>query len=267
MMPLLETGLFLSGAIPLALALRANRRTSLLHALLWATAAWLAWSAVTAARATTASPGAALAPWRYLALALSGCAGVAVLGARRPGAAAWHFVVAGLLAVLLLPLAEGWIVGTPLHLSEVFLLCLGGTLGISALNYLPTGLAPAAILFGLGCIGEVRALDTPESYAARSSWWIGLTPWVAILALRWRRPTTSEFDRLWRDYRDRFGFVWGQRLREQFNHAARHAGWPVVLRWQGIRLAPGAALPEAQQQEAMLATLRALMKRFLEPAS
>jgi len=37
-----------------------------------------------------------------------GCAGVAVLGARRPGMTAWNFVVAGLLAVLLLPVARDW---------------------------------------------------------------------------------------------------------------------------------------------------------------
>ena len=53
----------------------------------------------------------------YVALALTGCVAVAVLGARRPGAAAWNLVVGGLLVVLLLPLAEGALIGTPIHLG------------------------------------------------------------------------------------------------------------------------------------------------------
>jgi hypothetical protein len=47
---------------------------------------------------------------RYLALCLTGCVGVAVLGARRPGVGAWDFVLLGLLAVLLL-VAGGAVAG------------------------------------------------------------------------------------------------------------------------------------------------------------
>ena len=78
--------------------------------------AWLVWS--TALWHPTVS-------WRYTALCLTGCAGVAVLGARRPGVAAWHFVPLGLLAVLLMPLAEGW---GHLQLSPVRAGFLGATL-------------------------------------------------------------------------------------------------------------------------------------------
>ena len=54
---------------------------------MWAGGAWAAWVA------TTWAPGPLAT---YLALCLSACAGVAVLGARRPGVTAWNFVVAGL---------------------------------------------------------------------------------------------------------------------------------------------------------------------------
>jgi hypothetical protein len=76
-----------------------------------------------------------------------------------------------------------------------------------------------------------------------------------------RKPGTArtEFDRLWLAYRDRFGFVWGQRMREQFNRAAHHAGWPVVLRWGGLHTTATEAAPDPA---AMLATLRAVLKRF-----
>src|SRR5262249_60610372 len=92
--------------------------------------------------------------------------------------------------------------------------------------------------------------------------WLRLVRWIGFVAMRGRVRAASQFDRLWLEFRDRFGLVWGQRLREQFNSSARHAGWPVVLRWQGLRLVPGAALPAPEAHTEMLATLTALMKRF-----
>ncbi len=91
--------LLLTGFYPLWRAWRANRRTTLRHAIGWSAAAWTAWVG-----AAGLGPDTELA--RYLALALTGCAGVAVLGARRPIVAAWNFVVASLLVVLLWPVVE-----------------------------------------------------------------------------------------------------------------------------------------------------------------
>src|SRR5262245_14048102 len=108
--------LYLTSACPLWLAWRRNRQTSLRHALIWARVAWMAWGVVLAL-AIWWGPDALLAP-RYLATALVACAGVAVLGARQPGATAWNFVVLGLLAVLAWPVIEasgvrgGWQLGT-----------------------------------------------------------------------------------------------------------------------------------------------------------
>ena len=67
--------------------------------------------------ATAAWPGSRVAALGYTALSLTGCAGVAVLGARRPGVGPWNFVLLGLLAVMLLPLAEGLLSRGALHLA------------------------------------------------------------------------------------------------------------------------------------------------------
>jgi hypothetical protein len=93
-----------------------------------------------------------------------------------------------------------------------------------------------------------------------------LSPWAAWIC--WRRPRTgsSEFDRLWLDFRDRYGLFWSQRVREQFNHAAQHAGWVVRLAWRGLHRTSQAAIAPADQS-AMLETLRKALQRFTTPAS
>ena len=75
-MPALFLALFLVGLYPLLRAWWANRRTSLLQGLNWMLAAWLAWIlTVLFSEPSGTSP---LDATRYLALCLTGCAGVAV---------------------------------------------------------------------------------------------------------------------------------------------------------------------------------------------
>src|SRR5262249_14364415 len=129
----------LTGFYPLARALAANRSTTLRPT--------LAWAAATQAALAAAALDPASRTLSYLALCLGGCAGVAVLGARRPGVGAWNFVLGGLLAVLLLPVATG--LGTP-RLEPAHLIFLGATLTVGLLNYLPTRIGVAAVLAGTG---------------------------------------------------------------------------------------------------------------------
>jgi hypothetical protein len=257
--------LFLPTAWPLWHAWQANRSWSLLAAVNWALSAWTVWGLVLLALATPGSPFVPVL--RYLALCVTGCAGVAVLGARRPGVTAWNFVVVGLLAVLLLPVVEGALRGSGLNLDAFRYVFLSAMVAVGVLNYLPTRLAAAALLTLLGCAHEVwRLIEAAPLAGARevavTGLWLVLVPWTGWVAVRGQAPPASEFDQIWLGFRDRFGLVWGQRLREQFNRSAAHAGWPVILRWQGLRLRPGAALPDLQTQTAMVATLRALLKRF-----
>src|SRR2546423_15418841 len=106
-----------SAAIPLAVAWRANRGWTIRHALAWGWLAWLAWL------------GFAWHPCgetAYATLTFTGAAGVAVLGARRPGIAAWNFIVASLLIVLWLGWAEGLVDGSGLELGSVRLGVVAG---------------------------------------------------------------------------------------------------------------------------------------------
>src|SRR5438128_1202792 len=115
-------GALLTAAYPLLRMVLSNLHTTLRQATLWAGAAWGCWLLVFLA-AARGEKNVFLG--RHLALALTGCAGVAVLGARRPGVRAWNFVVCGLLAVLLLPMVEG--LGRP-RPEPAYLVFLAGTL-------------------------------------------------------------------------------------------------------------------------------------------
>jgi hypothetical protein len=240
-----------SGAWPLFRAWRANRRTTLHQAVAWMTAAWALWVIVLFLEARedrTAGPLPC-----YLALGLTACAGIAVLGARRPGVGAWNFVVLGLLAVLLLPVAEGW--GEP-RLREPHLIFLAVALAVVLLNHVPTRLGYAVLCYAPVCGVEwarLAGIQVEPGLLLTARVLLALTPWVGLLSLKLRR-TTGELESTWLRFRDSYGFLWAQRLREQFNTAAQNAGWPITLRWQGLE-----GLVESPEA---LELLRTTLKRF-----
>ncbi len=249
--------LMLTAAYPLWRAWLANRRTSAAHATGWLIAAWAAWCA--AALFGDSGESSTDDGWRYLALSLTGCVAIAVLGARRPGVTAWNYVVLAFLAVNFLPLADGMVRGQGVQIDSFHKGCVAIAIGVGVFNYLPTRLGPAAALLALvaaeGLFAQAKP-GLPIDFLA-----VALAPWLGYLFVSARGPSPSEFDELWRTFRDRFGMVWGLRLREQFQRAAAHAGWRLVLRWRGLKATAGLGL-QAQEVAQALATLRALMKRF-----
>jgi hypothetical protein len=60
---------------------------------------------------------------------------------------------------------------------------------------------------------------------------------VAAWAIAFRRRQAPRgMQRLWSDFRDGYGLVWGVRVVERLNVAARRQGWPVEFTWSGIRV-------------------------------
>jgi hypothetical protein len=215
----------LAGLVPLGVAWWANRRTSMRDASLWAGLAWLTWAGPLAQVPSADNI--------FIALAVTGGAGIAVLGARRPHVFAWNFVVLGLVGVLILPLVEGWIIGAS-SLDALRLSFLAATLLVGIGNYVPTrfGIAALAALFVVGgwfaiMLVPSRAEATPFFLALRIV--TAVVPWLTMVS-----PTRRAGDDLggeWRSFRDRLGFVWAERTREQFNRAAENAGLPFRLGW------------------------------------
>ncbi len=241
-----------AGFWPLYRAWQANRRTTLRDAILWAGAAWLSWGF-----AVADLDNADLA---YLALSLTGCAGVAVLGARRPHVFAWNFVVLGLCFVMTLPVVEGIVIQVHSFNVErkVF---LAGILIVALGNYAPTRFYAASLAAAVGCLlfyaniigpSAFDALPLPVTSGMLGAIVVALVPWLAWMA----GPPLgrTDLDRDWFAFRDRFGFVWGARVREQFNAAAKNAGIGVQLGWRGFVWSE--RIDEARS------ILKALTKRF-----
>ena len=67
----------------------------------------------------------------------------------------------------------------------------------------------------------------------------------------------STLDREWLSFRDRYGVVWSQRSREQFNRAVANVGWPITLSWHGFEAAPERPSPPMEE---VLALLCAVLK-------
>jgi hypothetical protein len=252
-------GIHLTSAYPLWRCWQVNRSTSLIYVVLWTAFAWLGWGGALLNHAV--SEGEPSRILTYLALCLSSCAGIAVLGARRPGEGAWNFVVVGLLGVLLLPLAQSFGV---LNLSTAWLSFLIITLSVIGINYCLTSFGPAAFLFLMGCgctlWNRFTWMDR-ERPADILLWEIGLSlivisPWLAFLTMRLRSKTQAEFDRLWLDFRDRYGMFLALRIQDQFNRSAKNADWPVHLDWKGL------SKHNDYDSSQALATLQALLKRF-----
>jgi hypothetical protein len=177
-------------------------------------------------------------------------------------------VLLGLLLILLLFHFQGRIADRAVEWNLPGTLLLAGILLVAVVNYLATRLAPSALLLAVALTGEGLLLRSEgtlkQGELVRTISWSALAavPWLAYWLLRRRPPGPSEFDRIWLAFRDRFGLVWGQRVREQFNRAAENAGWSLRLRWQGLRILPGATVPDSENQREIVAVLQSMLKRF-----
>ena len=236
-----------------------NARTSLLHAACWALSAAVAWCLLGLPRLQVASSSN---PWFWIVFGATAAPIIALLGARRPTVLAWNFVVIGFLATLLFPVLSNQMIGSDLATPFQFFF-LGIMLLVSVVNYLPTRLMPAALLFAVGCAGLLLRDIVGPKYTMPLDFHAAcllLSPLLGLKLLHGRR-SADPFNDLWLRFRDRFGWFWAHRAREQFNHAARNAGWPIQLGWSGLIVEQSAT---REQRDEWLRTLRAVLKRFME---
>jgi len=238
----------------------------------------------------------------YAAAVVLLCPGIAVLGARRPGAAVWScFVLIPLCLVLMWPAAASTRVlrlGTPLELETPALLGFGLVLIMSAGNYLGTRHSLATVLYAAALALLIAPLSAPlrGSFPDRKIAWLAGTVALtgALLRVRRRARGTAGFsgaggtmaadgvlgstapqpasgggqdgwDRIWQDFVDGWGTVWSRRVMDRLNEFARHEHWCVRLDWHGFEWQTDASAQDRLKTlERLDHSLRWLLKRFVD---
>ena len=195
-----------------------------------------------AARGGLAEPSAE-ASARLVAVALSVCPAMSLLGAKRPQHGVWQVIVASLAVVIAMPAASAAVV-RPGSLPDVHLLARGFLLVLAVagwVNFLGTGRVTAATLLTLGLLLLSRpflpGVDTAGSLAASWADVLGAAA-AAVGAVAAMLPTkpgvdasiTTPFVAL----RDTIGSAWSLRIAERFNATAESRGWPCRLSLAGL---------------------------------
>jgi hypothetical protein len=198
---------------------------------------------------------------------------VALLGAKRPQDRGWQFIVLAFWLMLALPAGQAWLL-KPDHppvmhgIWSCFVLLLA-VIGVT--NYLPTRFWPAALLAGAGQIvlhWDYLPLRDGMKPDGLSLWGLGLLASALVAAAvigRRRRPQGDPLDRLWIDFRNQYGVVWGLRVAERIDASATARGWDVSLGWQGFSTPFGGsieAIPSAVRAE-LEASARTVLRRFV----
>ncbi len=232
-----------AGLIGLACAWRPLRGTTLRAAWWWAVAAVIAVAGTEiAARQFEATDSAGAALCRFAAAALTLCPMMAVFGAKRPQERPWQFIVLSFWIIVSLPAAQAWLMqsGEPPRPHPLWSWFVAALVIIGSSNYLFTRYWQSGLLVAAGqCF--LFANYFPFSFGAASNWTslagLGCLAAASLAPAigRQRSPPREGIDRLWRDFRDQYGVVWGLRIAERINASARMHGWPLRLEWPGFR--------------------------------
>jgi hypothetical protein len=226
--------------------------------MLWLVVAWLAWLVA------FASPIWSLGnpPYNYLAICCSACPAVAVLGARRPGVAAWNFVVAALLALLLMPLVEqrwdaaNWQLDGPRAILVSVILLVGVGNYIRTRYAVPVLLAAATLGWNVLRLVRMEAPDWTHALSVFLPGLLAVSVWITASQLH---PPRDALAALWLAFRDGYGFLWARRVQDQFNAAVKNAGGSESLTWRGVE---PALKPGSLRQLELQALLQVTLKRF-----
>ncbi len=214
-------------------------------------------------------------PLRLVAATASFCPVMALLGAKRPQDRGWQFVVVALWGILSLPSIHWLLLGGVREIHPAQLAFLAILIGVGVVNGLATRFWLSSVLY---CCGQMALLA--PFYPPTQAWLpdargplVGMALMVAAWTLLVARVPTARravvpLDRVWLDFRDAFGAVWGLRVMERMNASAAMYRWPVGLGWSGFcprgvgrdEAADITEVPPVVEQ-----SLRTLLRRFVSP--
>jgi hypothetical protein len=278
---LMATVAIVSSALPVLRVRVVLAKTTLVEAWRWGVFALSLWAGTWLVTELVPIAREGLADQLWFASAVTMVAPfIAVLGARRPGSRVWSwFIVLPMTIVLFLPAVTAWnrdLQPTPLRLEVAMLVGYGLVLLMGAGNFLGTRFAVSAFLAALACLSVLWPMSSLASWCSwdsrttHAAATIGLS--VAIWAgyrqaIRTRRARPNSLESVWIDFRDFFGVVWGRRVLDRVNDAAKQEHWPVRLHLDGFASIDSANQEtlSPEQSGRIEQVVRWLLRRFVDP--
>jgi hypothetical protein len=254
---------------------RSVRATTLIPAAHWALAAaalWtLTWGLDHGTNLLTRSAADHL--W-YACSVIALCPPIAVLGSRRPGARVWTwFILIPMVFVLGWPVITLWAQGSDVRGLQLETPQLAGYLLVLIMgtgNYLGTRYTISALLYaGANAVLVLSSSAASPAWLA-DRWWSRLWATGAMIlavllaggAAARTETRTVGFDRLWLEFFDQFGLVWGRRIQDRVNFMADRENWPARLELHGLQWETAADPATSARVEH---TFRWLLRRFVDP--
>ena len=200
---------------------------------------------------------------------------VAVLGAQRPHAGIWQFVVASLWLILILPAVKNALLepASIFRLHPAWGWSLWVLVVIGLINRIGTRYWFSALLVTFGqcrlLSSQLPGLGQDVDAAAT---FVALACFVSaslLMHVQWRRDSVvppRSLDLAWREFRDLYGVLWAFRVADRINILAERQSLGVQLRWQGLvwLAAEGEETTESTEVEAIIAqNMRNLLRRFV----
>ncbi len=225
--------------------LRDLRGTTLTNAARWSQVAAALWTVTWFADQCAGALSAPIADhaW-YVCAVLSLCPPIAVLGSRRPGTRVWTwFILWPMLFVLGWPVGTLWLQGSELRglqleSPQFAAFCLVLVMGVG--NYCGTRFTISALLYGAAILAIVASSSViaPRWLADRSltRFWSSVLMALAMgmTKMSSRPEPKTAFDRLWFDFFDTFGIVWGRRIQDRVNFIAQKENLNIRLELDGF---------------------------------
>jgi hypothetical protein len=253
---------------------RLIRTTTLVGAWCWALATVVGWSLVELIPGTTTLGVTYGEPLGVAAITLSLCPIIALLGAKRPQHGPWNFVVLSLWIILALPAAETLFLhpGQHVQMGQARAWFLWILIALGPINFVPTRYWLASLLVAAGQVVALSQylamMDRPllPAFPAAGLFLCVVGFVAAELAARRARVFSNSHDHLWISFRDTFGLLWGLRVQERVNAAAKQLGWDFGLAWHGLRRrADNSPLTQIDPsiEPTFRTTFKGLLRRFV----
>jgi hypothetical protein len=260
----------------LAIALVRLRATTLLSPLAWSLAAVSSIAIAEVVLFFPPMPG--VTSWqslvRYAAGTLLLLPAISLLGAKRPQALLWNYIVASLWVVLIMPAAEVVLL-KPQQTFELYAFgpwLITGLILYTAIHFAGTGMTAVSLLVAAAQTIYVAEFlpALPDPLLER---WRFLASLLIMVASLWtvgansRLHKRDEFWLLWSRFKNAYGTAWALRIIQRLDELQARHDWAVRLSWFGVQTTRDGATSEEirADRKALARAFRNLMLRFLSP--